>query len=209
MLVLFLLAIVFELFQALHIILDMHIGRSLVKELSTNVFCLYAPLHRCCALNNVVESINTKHSHHHWLAKSKRALKANSNMPTESSSPTSAISPSHSTTALTSTFQNHNGTSPNFGTFPPIPPSPPRHSVFEKIKLFIFPSSAAKRPTNWTVICLKGGLRMIHATLAYALMLVTMTYNVGLFFAVIFGLGVGSMIVGYCALCVFIILLSR
>lgn len=37
----------------------------------------------------------------------------------------------------------------------------------------------------------RGGLRMLSATLGYCLMLVAMTFNVGLFFAVVFGFGVG------------------
>ncbi|TPX48790.1 hypothetical protein SeLEV6574_g01838 [Synchytrium endobioticum] len=52
----------------------------------------------------------------------------------------------------------------------------------------------AQKRTNWNHVLLKGLLRMVHATFAYALMLVTMTYNVGLFFSVIVGLGVGNML---------------
>ncbi|KAJ3116964.1 hypothetical protein HDU96_008254 [Phlyctochytrium bullatum] len=42
----------------------------------------------------------------------------------------------------------------------------------------------------------RGGMRMVTAFLAYILMLLAMTYNAGIFAAVIIGLGLGSMLFG-------------
>ncbi|TPX37408.1 hypothetical protein SmJEL517_g00462 [Synchytrium microbalum] len=53
--------------------------------------------------------------------------------------------------------------------------------------------SKARFAWPWTQMVLRGLLRLINATLAYALMLIAMTYNVGLFFGVVLGLAVGSM----------------
>ena len=64
-------------------------------------------------------------------------------------------------------------------------------------------------PSVWSHICgmsqgrrgivnaaLRGGMRFITATLSYALMLIAMTFNVGLFFAVITGFAVGNFVFG-------------
>lgn len=138
MFALFLLAIVFEIFQALHVILDM------------------------------------------YLANSSKAQKSRSSATQAASTTTDTVSPTHSSSQISDTSQNHTNTS-NFGTFPLI-------NSQQQRKL------QSKKSTNWNRIILKGILRMVHATFAYALMLVTMTYNVGLFFSVIVGLGVGNML---------------
>ncbi|TPX50463.1 hypothetical protein SeLEV6574_g00891 [Synchytrium endobioticum] len=58
------------------------------------------------------------------------------------------------------------------------------------------PPASRKLPSldGWKAVLLRGTLRMMSATLVYALMLIVMTYNVGLFLATVVGLGVGSML---------------
>lgn len=54
-----------------------------------------------------------------------------------------------------------------------------------------FVSTFSFEPFNWRVSMVRMVYTWVTTTLSYALMLVTMTFNVGLFFAVIAGLGVG------------------
>ncbi|KAI9203865.1 Ctr copper transporter family-domain-containing protein [Polychytrium aggregatum] len=46
------------------------------------------------------------------------------------------------------------------------------------------------------ITLVRGGLRFLTTTLGYSIMLITMTFNYGLFFAVIFGLVFGTMVFG-------------
>ncbi|TPX37594.1 hypothetical protein SmJEL517_g00651 [Synchytrium microbalum] len=133
MLALFCLAVFYECLQAMHVVLDMYLGRRIPSKNSNGVYDAPDP-----------------------------------DSPADSQAPLTPSQPSRS----------------RFGTFP-ASAAPASAEVY------------AKQPswtTGWGPTLIRGSLRMVMATLSYALMLVTMTYNVGLFFSVVVGLGVGSML---------------
>jgi hypothetical protein len=72
-----------------------------------------------------------------------------------------------------------------YGLTPPIPPSPTSLTVYI-LQGFI--------PTWHTLV--KSLLRVGTAVVAYFLMLIAMTYNTGLFVAVVVGLGLGHLLFG-------------
>ncbi|KAJ3102378.1 hypothetical protein HDU97_000585 [Phlyctochytrium planicorne] len=81
-------------------------------------------------------------------------------------------------------------------TYASVPSSAPSHGGRRGSDATAVGEHGGWRESKVARSAARGGMRIVSAALGYLLMLIVMTFNLGLFFSVVLGLGLGSALFG-------------